>query len=379
MLLAPVLALALQVSAGPIDRAVQAGIDDGVYPGAVVVVGRSDTILYARGFGHFTWSATAAVPSPETTLWDVASLTKVTATLPALMILVERGAVDLDAPVARYLPEFRGEGKRAVTVRHLLAHRSGLRAFLPLNRLAPDADSARRLVLAEPLRTPPGTRVEYSDLNAMLLGWIVERVSGRALDAFVAEEVFEPAGMHDARFRPPRALRERIVPVGLWRGHAIAGEIHDQNAARLGGVAGHAGLYATGTDLARYAQLWLRKGRTADGTQLFREATIEEFTRPGAGLRALGWEMRDTTVTDNTGTRLSPRTYGHTGYTGTSLWIDPAQDLFVVLLTNRVYAPRTGRSISRLKQIRGTVADAAVDVAGVCLVSAEVRVRPGGC
>jgi CubicO group peptidase (beta-lactamase class C family) len=266
-----------------------------------------------------------------------------------------------------------------VTVRHLLEHRSGLRAFLPLDQLAPDADSARQLVLAEPLRWAPATRVEYSDLNAMLLAWVIEVVSGRPLDVAARELVFGPAGMREAQFRPARSLRPRIAPVGLWRGHPIAGEIHDQNAARLGGVSGHAGLYATGLDLARYAQLWLRGGETPEGRRIFNEATARMFSRPGPGHRALGWEMRDTSATDNTGRFLSPATFGHTGYTGTSLWIDPVQDLFVILLTNRVYAPRHNRSISRLKEIRGAVADAALQTVGVCVATAEVRVRPRGC
>ena len=372
-------ALTLQATGTDIDRAVQAGIDAGVYPAAVVVVGTGDSILYARGYGRFTWGAGGGVPSPDETLWDIASLTKVVATTPAAMALYERGQLDLDAPVSRYLPAFRGPGKEQVTVRHLLEHRSGLRAFLPLNQLAPDADSARQLVMAEPLRWPPATRVEYSDLNAILLGWVVESVSGRPLDVLAREVVFVPAGMAETRFRPGRSLRSRIAPVGLWRGHPIAGEIHDQNAARLGGVSGHAGLYATGRDLARYAQLWLRGGRSAHGGRVFKEETIRLFSRPGTGLRALGWEIRDTSATDNTGRFLSATTFGHTGYTGTSLWIDPVQDLFIVLLTNRVYAPRHTRSISRLKEIRGAVADAAVQAVGVCVASAEVLVRPRGC
>lgn len=316
-------------------------------------------MLLARGYGHLTWSPRSAVPNPDSTLYDLASLTKVVATLPAVMLLVEEGTLQLDRRVQDYLPDFQGPGKDRVTVRHLLAHTSGLPAYRPLYRQAPDAGTMRRLVMAEPLRHPPGGRVEYSDLNAILLGWVVESVTGRRLDQFVRERVFLPAGMLQAGFRPPRAARYRIAPVGLWRGHPVAGEVHDQNAARLDGVSGHAGLYATGTDLARYAQLWLNEGRSGC-TRLFRRETVAAFRRPAAGRRALGWELRDTATADNAGTQLSESTFGHTGFTGTSLWIDPEHDVFVVMLTNRVYAPRARRSISQLKALRGKVADAAV-------------------
>jgi CubicO group peptidase (beta-lactamase class C family) len=356
------LLLSLQDPA-PLDRAVQAGITEGIYPGAVVVVGTSDRILAARGYGHFTWNAKSRIPDPDSTIFDLASLTKVVATTSAVMVLADRGRLALQHPVQRYLPGFVGDGKDQVTVRLLLEHRSGLRAGLRLDTLARDAAEARALVLGEPLRFPPGERVVYSDLNAMLLGWIVEAVAGEPLDAFVAREVFGPLGMTETRYRPARGMTGRVMPVGLWRGHAVAGEVHDQNAARLGGVAGHAGLYATGADLARFAQFMLRRGRGPDGAVLVRAGVVDTFLRRGAGNRALGWEMRDTTGTDNTGRHLSPATYGHTGYTGTSLWIDPDQDLFVILLTNRVFAPRTNRSLARLKVVRGAVADAAVKLA----------------
>lgn len=359
MLIATAL-LALQAGAvAQIDRAVTGGIEQGVFPGAVVVVGTRDTVLLARGYGGLTWSGSRR-PSPDSTLYDLASLTKVVATTPSVMLLVDRGRVALDAAVSSYLPSFTGDGKGVVTVRLLLEHRSGLRAFLPLNTLTKTAAEAKRRVLDEPLTWRPNTRTEYSDLNGMLLGWIVERVSGMALDRFAADSVFARLGMRDTQYRPPRSLRSRIAPVGLWHGHAIAGEIHDQNAARLGGVSGHAGLYSTGRDLARYAQFWLARGRTRSGRRLVRPATAEVFMRRGPGNRALGWEMRDTSSSDNSGSRMSGRTFGHTGYTGTSMWIDPEGDLFVILLTNRVYAPRTRRSITKLKEIRGKVADGAV-------------------
>lgn len=343
-----------------LDQAVERGVAEGVFPGAVVVVGTRHHVLAARGYGHFSWSDESAVPSPDSSLFDLASLTKVIATTPAVMLLVQEGRLRLDEPVQAYLPEFEGDGKAGVTVRHLLEHRSGLRAFLPLHERANSAAEARTLVLTEPLRYPVGTRTVYSDLNAMLLGWVVEQVAGEPLDSFVRTWVHAPLGMEHTRYTPLRELRSQIVPVGLWRGHVIAGELHDQNAVRLGGVSGHAGLYSTGHDLGRFAQMVLRA--MAGDPALLRPGVVRHFARRRADHRGLGWEMRDTTETDNTGRLLSPTTFGHTGFTGTSLWIDPEQELFVVLLTNRVFAPRTRGSITKLKRVRGELADAALEL-----------------
>lgn len=360
MLIPSLLLLTLQVAATEqVDAAVLGGIEAGAYSGAVVVVGTASRVLHANGMGHFTWDETSAVPHPDSTLFDLASLTKVVATTPSAMRLIEQGLLNLDNPVESYLPGFVGEGKSRVTVRHLLQHRSGLRSFLPLSTEAQSADEAKARVLSEPLRWDPADRVEYSDLNAMLLGWVVEAVSGEPLDEYSEHAVFARLRMTDTRFRLPRPLRVRTMPVGLWRGHVIAGEVHDQNAARLGGVSGHAGVYSTGSDLATFARMWLGKGHV-DGVTAFRPGMIDHFTRRGPGNRALGWAMRDTTQTDNTGSKMSSSTFGHTGYTGTSIWIDPEGDLFVILLTNRVFSPRSSHSITTLKRVRGEVADAAV-------------------
>ncbi len=342
-----------------IDTIVRDGIRQGAYPGAVVMIGMADTVLLAKGYGRLTWSDTAAKPSPDSTLYDLASLTKVIATTPAVMLLYERGLIQLGRPVSEYLPAFVGDGKDAVTVRHLLNHTSGLRAFLPLNTLTDNAEAARAAVMSERLRWRPGSRVEYSDLNAMLLGWLVEAVSETSLDVFVRRELYAPLGLTQTRYNLPREQRTRAAPINRWRGHPIQGVIHDQNAARLNGVSGHAGLYSTGRELARIAQWYLGRGSVGNA-RLLTTATVETFTRPGPGNRALGWEINDTTTSENTGTLLSPEAYGHGGFTGTSIWIDPSRNLFVVLLTNRVYAPRTRRSITRLKEVRGRLADTAV-------------------
>jgi len=357
---------AASFDAATFDPLVLDGIQRGAYPGAALVIGRGDTILFAKGYGRLTWSPRSPAPDVDSTLWDVASLTKVIATTTALMLLVERGRVSLDSPVVHYVPEFNGRGTAAVTVRHLLMHTSGLRAWLPLNRLARDSAAAMRIVFEQTPQAPPGARMEYSDFNAILLGEIVRRAAGVPLDVFAARDIFAPLGLRQLMFRPPRRLVPRIAPTGVWRGHPVAGVVNDQNAARLGGVAGHAGLFGTAADLAGFAQFMLREGAPPSGPRLLKAATVRMFTalavpaRRGASARTLGWEAVPTGETvSSAGTLFGPRSYGHTGWTGTSLWIDPDRGLFVLLLTNRAYAPRARRSFTILKEIRGRVADAA--------------------
>jgi CubicO group peptidase (beta-lactamase class C family) len=365
---------ALAAPAGPrpafagatFDPLVRDGMRRGVYPGAALVIGRRDTILYSRGYGRLTWAPASPAVVPESTLYDLASVTKVVATTTALMLLVERGKVQLDAPVARYVPECPGPATTGITVRQLLTHTSGLRATIPLYRDARDMAEALRLVCAETPIARPGTRVRYSDLNAILLGEIVRHTTGEPLDRFAGREVLAPLGLTQTMFRPPARLRGRIAPTGVWRGHPVAGVVNDQNAAKLGGVAGHAGLFGTAADLARFAQFVLRQGALPDGRPLVRAATVRLFTTKAADFgrgteaRTLGWQALPTGErVSSAGTLFGPRSYGHTGWTGTSVWIDPDRDLFVVLLTNRAYAPRTQRSFTFLKEVRGGVADAA--------------------
>lgn len=337
------------------------GVESGVFPGGVVVVGTADSILLKRGFGYLTWTP-GVQPDPDRTLYDLASLTKVVATTSSILTLVQDGLLALDTPLVRYVRDFLGEGKEAVTLRRVLEHRSGLRAFLPLNTLASDPTEARRLVVSEKLRWPVGTRVVYSDLNGMLAGWAVEGASGEPLDEVARRRVFQPLGMTETQYGVRRSAVDRAAPINLWRGHPIVGVVHDQNAERLGGVSGHAGLYSTGADVARLSQWYLRRGKTETGVALVSADLVEEFTTRGEGNRALGWEMKDTTSTDNAGELFSNAAFGHTGFTGTSVWIDPEKDVFVVLLTNRVMAPRHPRPITALKRIRGSVADAAVEL-----------------
>ena len=351
--------------AATFDPIIQSGIRAGAYPGAALVVGRADTVLFIKGYGRLTWSPRSPAVEPDSTLFDLASLTKVVATTTALMLLVERGAVKIDTPVRTYVPEFNGDGTAGITVRQLLTHTSGLRATLPLYE-EPDAAAALQRVFAATPIYRPGTRVVYSDLNAILLGEIVRRAAGEPLDRFAAREIFAPLGLTQTLFRPPAALRRRIAPTGAWHGHAVAGEVNDRNAARLGGVAGHAGLFATAVDVARFAQCILRGGALPGGRRLVGVGTVRLFTTKavdfghGTEARALGWQAVPTGEEESSaGTVFGPRSFGHTGWTGTSLWIDPDRGVFVVLLTNRAFAPRARRPFTVLKEVRGRTADAA--------------------
>jgi len=277
----------------------------------------------------------------------------------AMMLLVEESAVDLDAPVQRYLPEWRGAGKERVTVRHLLTHSSGLPAWRPLYKEAEDPARALALAIETPLDTLPGVRMVYSDLGAILLGQIVVRAGGMSFESFLERRVFGPLGMRETLFRPPPSLLGRIAPteVDPWRGRHLRGEVHDENAFALGGVSSHAGLFSSARDLVRLARMYLGEGRL-DGRRLVQSGTIARFTAtqdPALSNRALGWEKPD--GTNSAGHLMSPTAFGHTGFTGTSLWIDPGHGVFVLLLTNRVNPTREHRGIT---QVRIAVADAAL-------------------
>jgi CubicO group peptidase (beta-lactamase class C family) len=369
--LLPATAISVQAqSFAEIDQAVEQGIGSGVYPGAVVVIGRSDSILYARGYGHFTWSPKSPVPSPDSTFWDIASISKVMGTASAVMRLVDAGHVNLDAPVRRYLPRFAGGSKDQVTVRMLLDHTSGLRSYAPLFKQARSRAQAIDLLYGErPIRRP-GELPLYSDLNAIFLGLLVETVSGMSLDRFVAREVFEPLDLQQTTYHPSAVLRRRTMPSAVWRGQPVQGQVNDPNAAILGGAAGHAGIFSTGLDLARYAQVWLRSGSGPDG-QWVSAATVRRFlTRgPNSGPRLLGWDTPEQNLDEPSlfGTLISDAAYGHTGFTGTELWIDPASDLFLVFLTNRTFDPRVRDSMHRLRSVRVELSDAAI------------RLVPHGC
>ena len=383
-----------------ITRVVRRGISEGGFPGAAVVVGRRGSAVFSQGFGRIAWAPDAASVSPDRTVYDLASLTKVIGTTTAIMLLYDEGRIKLEDRVHTFFPEFTGGEKDLVTIRDLLTHRGGLPAGRDLWRLAWSPADAQRLVLETPLEYSPGTRYVYSDLGADILGFIAERVSGKKLDDLLQDRVFTPLGMTETWYRVPANVRERTAPTATMsvRGYSLQGDVHDENAHALGGVAGHAGLFSTAGDLSVFATMMLNKG-TYNGTRIISDSTIERFTTRAAGSRALGW---DTCAEHNgvgCGRYMSPRAYGHTGFTGTSIWIDPERDMFVVLLTNRVFESRARRPERVISDVRADLADASawavtapgmtVDVDGDPEFRAdyatgwnpapEVRYRAAGC
>ncbi|MBV9880803.1 MAG: beta-lactamase family protein [Gemmatirosa sp.] len=340
-----------------VTRVVTRGITAGGYPGAATVVGRKGAAVIKRGFGRLSWG-TESQAVDEHTVYDLASLTKVVGTTTAIMVLYDEGKIDLDAPVRQYLPAFTGGQKDRVTVRQLLTHHSGLPPGRDLWRSARNPEEAREQVLATPLVCRPGECYEYSDLGADVLGFLVETVSGQRLDRFLDERVFRRLGMTDTFFLPPAAVRYRTAPteVSPPRGYPLKGEVHDENAYALGGVAGHAGLFSTAADLSIYAQMLLNGGEYG-GERIVADSTVRLFTERAVGTRGLGWDTCNNR--GSCGSLMGASSYGHTGYTGTSLWIDPDRDLFVVLLTNRVHAARAQRPAKVIADVRADLADAA--------------------
>ena len=341
-----------------IDRIVKRGISAGGYPGAAVVVGRRGYSVFEKGYGRLGWTSSSTPVVPDESIYDLASLTKVVGTTTAAMILYDEGRLDIEAPVSKYLPAFEGKNKDAVKIRHLLTHTSGLPAGRDLRRLADNARHARSIVLSTPLVCKPGACQTYSDLGPDILGFAIEEITGQGLDAFLDERVFEPLGMNDTHFRPDASQRDRIAPteVSSPRGYPVRGEVHDENAWALGGVAGHAGLFSTAADLSLFAQMMLNRGEY-NGVRVVSDSTVTKFTTRIAGTRALGWDTSD--GEGSAGIHMGERAFGHTGFTGTSLWIDPDRELFVILLTNRVHAPTARRPARVIADVRADLADAA--------------------
>jgi CubicO group peptidase (beta-lactamase class C family) len=341
------------------------------FPGCVLGVGW-DGAESVEPFGRLSYDGPAPVAGDS--VYDIASLTKVVATSAVAMVLVERGLLDLDAPLMAILPECRSPGAERVRIRHLLTHSSGWRAWAPLHLELQGKDQYLARIASLPLAYEPGSLSLYSDLGFILLGAALERVSGRTLDVLAQQEVLEPLRMRATTFCPPKEWMERIAPTELdpWRGRMLRGEVHDENAYAMGGVAPHAGLFSAAADLGRLAGLMLRGG-SVDGRRFIAEGTVDLFTTragiPGSTW-ALGWDTPTRAGYSAAGTRISERAFGGLGFTGTSLWIDQERGLYVVLLTNRVHPTRENEA---LRTLRPAVMDAIVEAVDASAASSARR------
>ena len=343
-----------------LDAQVDAAVRNGVIPGAVLVVGHNGAIVHRKAYG-----SRALVPVREAmtidTIFDIASLTKVVATTPSIMKLVEQGKLRLNDPVTAYLPEFQN-GKSEITVRDLMTHFSGLRPDIDLKPVWSGYDTGIGMALKDKPTAPPGVRFVYSDINFELLGEIIKRLSGKPVNEFAQEQVFRPLGMNETSYLPSAGLRTRIAPTEIdgSTGQPLRGVVHDPTARYMGGVAGHAGVFSTASDLAKYAQMFLDEGRP-----LFSALTVRRFTTANSPpdqpiQRGLGWDI-DSGYSGLRGDLFPIGSYGHTGFTGTSMWIDPASKTYVILLTNSVH-PQGNKNLNPLRAKVATIVAAAVGV-----------------
>jgi uncharacterized protein YbbC (DUF1343 family)/CubicO group peptidase (beta-lactamase class C family) len=358
----PVAALATKPGAAGgrlvvVDSIVQQAIEDKQIPGAVVLVGHNGQVVYRKAFG-----SRAVEPRRERmtadTIFDLASLTKVIATTTSVMQLVERGKVRLNDTVAKYLPEFGQNGKEDITVRQLLTHYSGLAPDLDLKTPWQGKDTAYKMAFAEKPEAPPGSGFVYSDINFIVLGALVEQVSGESLDQYSSAHVFAPLRMAHTRYLPPKTWRTKIAPTQFDdHNHMLRGEVHDPTALRMGGVAGHAGLFATADDLGKFAQALLN-----GGGGILSSLTVEKMTTPeqpptATAVRGFGWDI-DTPFSSNRGDLLPVGSYGHTGFTGTSIWIDASTRTYIILLTNAVHPRGQGSAIGLRAKVATALAAA---------------------
>ncbi len=356
-------------------------IRTGKCPGAVVVIGHEGRVIYRKAFGHRAL-VPKKLPMTVDTIFDVASLTKVVATTTAIMQLVEQGKIVLSAPVIDYWPEFKANGKEAISVRELMTHYSGLPPDLDLKPGWSGYETAMKMIVGEKLMDPPGTRFVYSDINFETLGELVRRVSGEPLDVYCSEHIFKPLGMKETRFKPPATLRRRIAPTQYQygdRGKMLWGEVHDPTSYNMGGVAGHAGLFSTADDLTIFAQMLL-DGGSYNGVRILSPLTVEKMTSPQTPpdrmvLRGLGWDL-DSPFASNRGELFEVGSFGHTGFTGTGIWIDPVTKTYIIILTNRVHPDGKG-DVGPMRTKIATLVAAALGPASAQQVLASRRSLTG--
>jgi len=340
-----------------VDAVIEQAIHEGNIPGAVLLVGHNGQVIYRKAYGSRALEPRRE-PMTLETIFDLASLTKVVATTTAVMKLVEQGRIRLNDPVAKYLPEFGQSGKEDITVRQLLTHYSGLGPDLDLKTNWEGKETAYRMAFGEAPEAPPGSRFSYSDVNFIVLGALVEHVSGETLDKYCERDIFAPLKMMHTQFTPPAALRPKIAPTQYDENeHMLRGVVHDPTARRMGGVAGHAGLFSTADDLAKFSQALLN-----GGGGVLSALSVEKMTRPeqppsAPVLRGFGWDI-DSPFSSNRGDLLPVGSYGHTGFTGTSMWIDPTTQTYIILLTNAVHPRGKENAIALRSKVATAVAAA---------------------
>ena len=346
-----------------IDEVVATGIRRKRMPGCVVLVGRAGKIVLLKAYGNRQLEPTIA-PMTTDTVFDLASLTKPIATATSVMRLVEEGRVRLADPVSKHLPEFGQQGKDVITIKQLLTHQGGL---IPDNALGDyDQGPAEAFRRIDALKTyvEPGTKFIYTDVGYIVLAKLVHELTGKRIDEYARQTIFQPLGMQETGYLPGAELQQRAAPTEQREGRWMRGEVHDPRAYRLGGVAGHAGLFSTAEDLARYAQMLLNRG-SYQGVTVLQPQTVALMSKPvsvSSGWRGLGWDIR-TGYSSNRGDLFTPRAFGHGGFTGTTFWVDPGRDLFVIFLSNRLHPSGKG-SVNALAGRIGTLAAAAIKTPG---------------
>lgn len=348
-----------------IDNFLVSGVMNGVFPGAQLLIAKNNESVYNKSIGFYTYDEDA----PEVTknsMYDIASLTKVVATTPAIMKLYENKQLDIYDRVSLYLPEFAQNGKDEITILNLLIHNSGLKAWIPFYKTCSNEQDVLKTIYEIGLDYSTGSKTVYSDLNAIILGEIVKKVSGKNLQDYCRDNIFEPLGMNHTMFNPTGEFKKLCVPTeydGNWRMKQLKGEVHDEAAYLMGGISGNAGLFSTSSDLYKYMSALINKGnyynpytKNLKQEKLFLESTVSLFTKKISDLnyyntRALGWDTKPEPTSSRVpcGEMMSDNCFGHTGYTGTSIWYDKDKDILIIFLTNRVYPDRSNTTIREFR------------------------------
>ncbi len=337
----------------PVNKIMESAISDSVFPGAVLLFGIDNKFLYEKAFGNYTYDK-SSTPVSLNSIFDLASVSKVVGTTSAAMILTDKGKLNLDEKVITYLPEFNNNGKDKITIRNLLLHNSGLPAFKKYYDEYSTAEEVINDIMNLKLIYEPGTKYVYSDLGMITLQKVIEKITGKTLDKFLADNLFKPLGMNLTMYNPPKELKYNCVPTEVdtfYRMRLLQGEVHDERAYLLNGVAGHAGLFSTAEDLSKFIRMLLNGGKF-NGKQILNKKIIDEWTTKQSEQsdRGLGWDTRSKEHSSS-GKYFSMNSFGHTGYTGTSIWVDKEKKLFVILLTNRVHPTRKNRKIIKFRPV----------------------------